>query len=204
LQWAALAPEVGTFVLVVRPEDAELADDVLRREARELDVRVEVGGATRHASEDAALVHLAPDVESGEIDVIAVHDGARPLAGPSLFRSVITTAVAVGGAVPALPAVGVLPVGSDGQPHPHAPRMPPHRLARVQTPQAFRAKDLLAAYAAAEAAGFEGTDTASSVQAYSDLLIQAVAGTPHNLKVTYPHDLSLAERLLAANHYSLP
>src|SRR5919202_5418887 len=106
LLWAAQVEDVGTFVLVVRPEDAELAEDVLRREAPGLDVRMVVGGATRHESEDAALVHLAPAVEAGEIDVVALHDGARPLAGPALFRSVVATAQAVGGAVPALPATG--------------------------------------------------------------------------------------------------
>jgi 2-C-methyl-D-erythritol 4-phosphate cytidylyltransferase len=206
LQWAAQVGEVGTFVLVVRPEDAELADEVLRREARGLDVRVVVGGGTRHESEDAALVHLAPAVEAGEIDVIAVHDGARPLSGPAMFHSVLTTARAVGAAVPALPAVDVLPVGSDGQPlrgdDPGAPSR--HRLARVQTPQAFRAKDLLGAYAAAHATGYQGTDTACSVAAYSDLQVQTVAVSGQNLKVTYPHDLLLAEQLLAAHHYRLP
>ena len=107
--------------------------------------------------------------------------------------------------MPALPAVGVLAVGSDGQPHRSAPETPsPRRLARVQTPQAFRAKDLLAAYAAAHAVGYQGTDTASSVEAYSDLVVQTVAGAPQNLKVTYPHDLVLAEQLLAAHQYRLP
>ncbi|HYJ75663.1 MAG TPA: IspD/TarI family cytidylyltransferase [Kineosporiaceae bacterium] len=205
LQWAAQVEDVGTFVLVVRPEDAELAEEVLGREARGLDVRMVVGGATRHESEDAALVHLAPAVEAGDIDVIAVHDGARPLAGPAMFRSVITTARAVGGAVPALPAVGLLAVGPDGQPDRGGVReASPHRLARVQTPQAFRAKDLLGAYAAAHATGYQGTDTACSVAAYSDLQVQTVAGSRQNLKVTYPHDLFLAEQLLAAHHYRLP
>lgn len=205
LQWAAQVADVGTIVLVVRPEDAGLAEEVLRREARGLDVRMVVGGASRHASEDAALLHLAPAVEAGEIDVIAVHDGARPLAGPALFRSVIITAGAVGGAVPALPADGLLAVGPDGQPHRAGlPDASPHRLARVQTPQAFRAKDLLGAYAAAHAQGYQGTDTASSVEAYSDLPVQTVAGSRQNLKVTYPHDLLLAEQLLAAHHYRLP
>jgi 2-C-methyl-D-erythritol 4-phosphate cytidylyltransferase len=206
LQWAAQVGEVGTFVLVVRPEDAELADEVLRREARGLDVRMVVGGATRHESEDAALVHLAPAVEAGEIDVIALHDGARPLSGPAMFHSVLTTARAVGGAVPAVPAVGVLAVGSDGQPlRRDIPGTPSrHRLVRVQTPQAFRAKHLLSAYAAAHAAGYQGTDTASGVQAYSNLMVQTVAGSRQNLKVTYPHDLRVAEQLLAAHHYRLP
>jgi 2-C-methyl-D-erythritol 4-phosphate cytidylyltransferase len=205
LQSAAQVGEVGAFVLVVRPEDAELAGEVLRREARGLDVRMVVGGATRHESEDAALLHLAPAVEAGEIDVIAVHDGARPLAGPAMFHSVLTTARAIGGAVPALPAVGVLRVGSDGQPLRGDPGTPSrNRLARVQTPQAFRAKDLLGAYAAAHAAGYRGTDTACSVEAYSHLLVQTVAGSRQNLKVTYPRDLLVAEQLLAAHHYRLP
>jgi 2-C-methyl-D-erythritol 4-phosphate cytidylyltransferase len=74
----------------------------------------------------------------------------------------------------------------------------------MQTPQAFRAEDLLAAYAAAHTTGYRGTDTASSVEAYSRLSVQTVAGTPHNLKVTYPPDLVLAEQLLAAHSYRLP
>jgi 2-C-methyl-D-erythritol 4-phosphate cytidylyltransferase len=204
LQWASQVPEVGPLVVVVRPEDVDLAKEVLRREALGLDVRLVVGGATRHASEDAALVHLAPYVDAGEIDVVAVHDGARPLAGPALFRSVVTTARAVGGAVPALPALGVLPVGADGRPgRPLGSTDGPQRLARVQTPQAFRAKDLLAAYAGALDRGFQGTDTASTVEAYSDLVVQTVAGSRQNLKVTYPHDLFVAERLLEVNGYRL-
>ncbi len=206
LQWAAQVPEVGTFVLVVRPEDAELAVEVLRREARGLDVRIVVGGPTRHASEDAALAQLAPEVESGAIDVIAVHDGARPLAGPALFRSVITTADAVGGAVPALPAVGVLPVGSDGQPHRSAPETP--------SPHAARARP--------DAAGLPGQGparpptrprTRSATRAPTPPPASRRTATwscrpsraaRQNLKVTYPHDLVLAEQLLAAHQYRLP
>src|SRR3954451_9337158 len=143
LKWAAQVPQIAAFVVVVRPEDVDLAEEVLRREARGLDVRMVVGGTTRHESEDAALAHLAPYIEAGEIDVVAVHDGARPLAGPALFRSVVTTAQAVGGAAPALPALGVRAVGADGQPGRAAGTIgAPQRLARVQTPQAFRAKDL--------------------------------------------------------------
>jgi len=221
LQWIAQVPEISTLVLVVRPEDVTLAEEVLDREARALEVRLVVGGATRHESENAALVHLAPYVEAGELDVVAVHDGARPLAGPALFRSVVSTAAAVGGAVPVLPVTGILPAsppfpasllpallapllpvsGPSGAP---GPPPPPRPLVRVQTPQAFRAKDLLAAYAAARDAGFEGTDTASTVERFSELVMQTVPGSHANLKVTYPHDMFLAERLLAAHRSQLP
>src|SRR5437763_1787580 len=82
-------------------------------------------------------------------------------------------AAAVGGAVPVLPATGVLPASpplppAGGPPAGPGPLPLPRQLARVQTPQAFRAEDLLSAYAAALDAGFQGTDTASTVERFSD------------------------------------
>jgi 2-C-methyl-D-erythritol 4-phosphate cytidylyltransferase len=198
LESAAEVPGVVAVVLVVRPDDVAFAHQVLSEEVAGLDVRMVVGGATRHASEDAGLAHLAPEVESGQIDVIVIHDGARPLAGASLFRSVVEMADAVGGAVPVLAAPGVLRIENDGHPA-SDPRDAPLRLARVQTPQGFRAEDLLAAYAAAHEHGYEGTDTASSVEAFSGLVVRTVRGNPLNLKVTYPQDLAVAERLLTAH-----
>jgi 2-C-methyl-D-erythritol 4-phosphate cytidylyltransferase len=218
LAWASQVPEVVTLVLVVRAEDVPLAEAAVSAEALGVEVRIVVGGSTRHASEDAALALLAPAVQTGELDVVAVHDGARPLAGPSLYGSVIRVADAVGGAVPVLPARGVLPMGADGQPRTRRPAAPPEgqllvpgvgtptsrlRLARVQTPQAFRARDLLAAYAAAHEAGFRGTDTASSIEAFSDLTVRTVPGSALNLKVTYPSDLVVAEHLLGDHRHRL-
>ena len=118
----------------------------------------------------------------------------------------VTTAGSVGGAVPALPA-GERPGGApDGRPVHPSPDAAADRdgLVRVQTPQAFRAKDLLEAYAAAGDLGYQGTDTACSVEAFSDLVVQVVAGARQNLKVSDPHDLFLAERLLAVNRYRMP
>jgi 2-C-methyl-D-erythritol 4-phosphate cytidylyltransferase len=69
-------------------------------------------------------------------------------------------------------------------------------LAAVQTPQAFRAAELLAAYRAADAEGFTGTDTASCVERFAALTIAAVPSGPVNLKITFPEDLDLAERLV--------
>jgi 2-C-methyl-D-erythritol 4-phosphate cytidylyltransferase len=200
--WASQVGGVSRWVLVVRPDEAEQAAEVCAREAAGLDVRLVGGGGTRHESEQAALDCLEPDVRSGEVDVIAVHDGARPLAGPSLFRSVIATAARVGGAVPALRATGLIPVADDGSPV--AVPAPSGTLTRVQTPQAFSAAGLLAAYTRARAAGFRGTDTSAAVGAFSDLPVQAVAGSPFNLKVTYRRDLLLAERLLAIHGHRLP
>jgi 2-C-methyl-D-erythritol 4-phosphate cytidylyltransferase len=206
LTWARQVPDFGTFVVVIRPEDAELARQTVSREAHDLPVEFVIGGASRHESEQAALDHLAARIEAGAVDLVAIHDGARPLAGPALWREVLGVARTFGGAVPALPAGGVLPVGSDGHPVPVAAGegAESFELARVQTPQAFEAQGLHEAYRRAGDAAFQGTDTCATAETHSALQIRTVPGTRTNLKITYPHDLFLAERLLAVHRYQLP
>lgn len=191
LAWAvldALAVEgVRRVLVVVREGEQREVADALSPHLGEREVHLVVGGDTRHASERAALRVLADDVASGDVDVVAVHDAARPLAGAELLAEVLTVAARRGGAVPVVPLPGL--ISGDGSPAPDT------EVVAVQTPQAFRAGELLAAYDRAHADSFEGTDTAACVARYSDLAVVAVAGSPRNLKVTYPADVVVAERL---------
>lgn len=191
---AALALAGVRLVLVVARPGEE--DDVAAALAPHLpdgsvEVRLVAGGGTRHASEWAALQVLAPDVEAGRVDVVAIHDGARPLAGTPLFEAVVAAAREHGGALPVVPAEGL--VHLDGA----AVR---GRLGAVQTPQAFRAGPLLAAYTAAARDGFEGTDTAGCVERYrgAEVVIAAVPSTSRNLKVTFAEDVAVAAALVDA------
>jgi 2-C-methyl-D-erythritol 4-phosphate cytidylyltransferase len=144
------------------------------------------GGATRHGSEWAALRLLEPAIEAGEIDVVAMHDAARPLASVALFEEVLSTAERLGGAIPVVGLPDLVAV--DGSPLPEA-------LVGVQTPQAFRAAALLAAHRAAARDGFEATDTAGCLAAYTDLVIGAVDSASGNLKVTVALDVRVADAL---------
>ena len=65
----------------------------------------------------------------------------------------------------------------------------------VQTPQAFRAAVLLEAYRRADHDGFDGTDTAACLERYTHVEVVSVPGRPANLKITFPEDVALAERL---------
>jgi len=147
------------------------------------------GGDTRHASEWNALQALADRIDAGELDVVAIHDTARPLADTALFDAVLRVAAARGGAIPVRCQPGLL--------H-RDPGAPPvdTGLVAVQTPQAFRAAPLLEAYRRADADGFTGTDTASCLGAYTDVEIHGVPSPATNLKITFPEDVALAERLL--------
>ncbi len=183
---ALALPDVRRVVLVVKPGEAGVVSDAVAPHLGDHEVTVLDGGETRHRSEWNALSVLASDIESGTIDVVAIHDGARPLAGRPLFESTIAAARMHGGAIPVVPLTGL--VTTDGL----ACRTP---LVGVQTPQAFRAPELLAAHRAAARDRFEGTDTASCVERYTDLPIAAVPSTPANLKITFAEDLDLAVRL---------
>ncbi|WP_254461969.1 2-C-methyl-D-erythritol 4-phosphate cytidylyltransferase, partial [Yersinia enterocolitica] len=74
----------------------------------DVDVDLVVGGDTRHASEWAALTVLAPAIEAGEIDVVVIHDAARPLAEVDLFTDVIAAADRCGGAIPGREISGLI------------------------------------------------------------------------------------------------
>jgi len=178
--------QVVRVLVVVRPGERDEVAAALTPYLGDDEVGLVEGGETRHASEWAALQALGPEIEAGDIDVVAIHDGARPLAGRELFAATIAAARERGGAIPVVRLPGLL--ARDGR------DLPPE-LDGVQTPQAFRAADLVAAYTAAAAEGFEGTDTAACWARYSDLPVAAVASTPGNLKITFPEDLDLALKL---------
>src|SRR5687768_1751924 len=72
---ALTLPDVRRLVLVVRPEDRAAVEAAVAPHLGDREAIVVDGGATRHASEWAALRVLAPDITSGEVDVLVVHDG---------------------------------------------------------------------------------------------------------------------------------
>ncbi len=190
LAWSVRAAlsvaDVGRLVLVARAGEEDAVREALAPHLGNRDALLVSGGATRHASEWQALQVLAADIDDGSIDVVAIHDGARPLAAPALFAAVLAAAREHGGAIPAAPQSGLLT---------SALRPVPGGLVGVQTPQAFRAAPLLAAYREAEADGFEGTDTAATFARYADGRVAAVLSGPLNLKITFPDDVGLAARL---------
>ena len=148
---------------------------------------VAVGGATRCASVRAGLAVMPPDV-----DLIVVHDAVRPLAGAELFRAVVAAVAA--GADAALPGCPVSEtvkrIDQDGR---VVETLERDGLVLVQTPQAFRAGVLRSAHQD----GPEATDDAALVEAAGGRVV-VVTGDPANLKITHPHDLAVAEALLAA------
>jgi 2-C-methyl-D-erythritol 4-phosphate cytidylyltransferase len=195
VRWATSLTGITHVVVVIREVDRDHVEAAVGRELPGVPVTLVVGGSSRHESEWHALQSLEPAIRGGQTDVVVIHDAARPLAGAAMFADVIAAAYTDGGALPVCEQPALLPLGEAAPEH--------RRTVAVQTPQAFRAEPLLAAYTAAAADGFVGTDTASCVERYTELDVRCVPGEAANIKITFPEDLFLAERLLAKAGWDL-
>jgi 2-C-methyl-D-erythritol 4-phosphate cytidylyltransferase len=144
--------------------------------------QVVAGGETRFHSVKNGL-------SSASGDLIAVHDGARPLVTSRLIRRVFETAEKHGTAIP------VLPVNESLRFLDHSGSSPIERSAIriVQTPQVFTGELLLNAYQCIYRPEF--TDDATVVE-YSGVHVTLTNGESDNIKITVPTDLTLAEALL--------
>lgn len=146
------------------------------------------GGATRSASVRAALAAAGPS------DAVVVHDAARPLAGPELFERCVAALEHADGAVAAAPVADTIKeAGPDRRVTATLDRS---RLWAIQTPQAFRRAALERALDVDEDILAQATDDAWLVERAGGSVVVVEAG-PENFKITTPHDLRVAERLLA-------
>ncbi len=155
-------------------------------------LRLVAGGATRADSVRAGLDALPPRT----INVVLVHDAARPFVSQATIDAVIARARTGVGAVAAVPLGDtVKDVDDDGR---VARTVPRARLWRAQTPQGFPLSMLVAAYAAiSEARDRTPTDDAELCERQS-LPVEVVVDSPGNLKVTSAEDFRIADLIARA------
>lgn len=182
--------EVTEVVLVVHRADLARARRLVTRSGCRKVRAIIPGGATRADSVYAGLRAASPDME-----IVAVHDAARPLVTPDLIRRVVDAAARDGAALAATPMVPTTKlVDAHGRVIKTLDR---RQLWGAQTPQAFRRTVLEAAYQAIRGpARQRATDEAMLVELYG-VKSRIVEDTPRNLKITTPEDLAVAQVLAA-------
>ncbi|MGB7405837.1 MAG: bifunctional 2-C-methyl-D-erythritol 4-phosphate cytidylyltransferase/2-C-methyl-D-erythritol 2,4-cyclodiphosphate synthase [Pacificimonas sp.] len=141
-----------------------------------------VGGATRQASVLAGL-----SAAEGAKRVL-IHDAARPFVTSMVVDELLQALDVHNGAVPGLPVVDSLRRGEDTLQE----EVSRENLWRVQTPQAFRLPELLAAHREAVAGATDDAEIARR----AGLSVAIVSGDETLFKVTHPADLDRAERHL--------
>lgn len=146
---------------------------------------VVAGAGTRAESVRAALAEVSTDALA-----VLVHDAARPLLDESVIeRVLLPLAEGVDGAVPALPVIDTVKRVEHEM---VVETLDRGMLVTVQTPQAFRAETLRAAYAG----DLEGATDCASLVERAGGRVRVVLGDARLLKVTTPADLTLVESWL--------
>jgi 2-C-methyl-D-erythritol 4-phosphate cytidylyltransferase len=153
--------------------------------------KVVIGGFTRFHSVQNALAEVAADSE-----IVAVHDGVRPLVSIETIKKCFEIAESKGNAIPVIQVNESIRrisgneseiVNRDG-------------ICIVQTPQVFRYAIIISAYRQAYAAEF--TDDASVVEK-SGCSINFIDGNRENIKITFPADIVFAEKLMQSNLHQM-
>ena len=185
-----VAGSVDEIIVAAREEDILEISQLCRIYGLTKCTKVIRGGENRVHSVLLAALEASPGTE-----LLAVHDGARPLVTPELIDRVVTAAARCSAAAPAVALKDtVKSVREDGGVEETLDR---DRLRAVQTPQVFEASLLKAALQSALEQDAPVTDDASAVERLGKVVF-LVEGEEENLKITTPMDLILAEAILKA------
>lgn len=153
--------------------------------------RIVEGGAERQDSVSRGLKEIWDD--TGDDDIVIVHDGARPFVDEEGIARCIHEARECGACILGLRITETPKCVNDGGIIMSTPSL--NGLWVAQTPQAFRASVLKEAHSRARSDGFYGTDEASLVERLPHP-VRIVQGSIWNIKVTHPGDLAYAECIL--------
>lgn len=175
-------------ILVLHSDFIDYWKELCQEYAFDIPHRIATGGATRTESVAHALHEVKPDAR-----VVMIHDGARPVVTGEMIGGILDALTESPAAVPVIPVTDSLrSISADGSSAP----VDRSGYVAVQTPQAFRAEEILRLLPAYDE-GKSYTDDATLFQNESGKPLTLVKGNPHNIKITNPGDLEVAAIFLA-------
>lgn len=179
-------PLVDRIVVTVPPGDEALCrEQVLNPFDFKKVIEVVAGGATRQASVYNGLNRVE------DTDIVAIHDGVRPLVSAEVITATISAAESTGAALACVPIRDTVKKRT-GE---FLETIPRADLWLAHTPQTFRTVLILEAHRRALEDGFIGTDDAMLVERLG-LPVEVVEDSEDNIKITTAEDLELAGMLL--------
>lgn len=176
------APSVDKIVLVLSERQMGKVDSSLFPKLES----VVTGGSTRAESVLNGLNAVGEDIE-----IVAVHDGARPLVTVDEIEGTIAKAKETGAACLVAPVTDTIKSVLGGE---IAATLDRDKLRRAVTPQVFKIEVLRKAFETADLSG-SVTDECLLVEKLG-YPIATVEGSSRNIKITHPEDLILAETLM--------
>ena len=171
----ASCPVIDNIIVVADMAYMDLCEDVLKG----IEHRTVAGGAQRQDS-------VYEGLKCTDTDIVLIHDGARPFVTQQIITEVTAAAAEYRAAVCAVRPKDTIRTGQG--------TLNRDELYAVQTPQGFDTAALKAAYEAAYAQGFYGTDDAGIAEG-AGLEIRIGPGSYDNIKITTREDLPMETRV---------
>lgn len=182
-------PLISQIVLVTGKADIVRCESWIKQYGLQDNVQVVEGGNERQHSVYQGLRAISTPW-------VLVHDGVRPFVADEHITSCFVTAKEYGAAVLAVPVKDTIKQVNEYGEVIGTPKR--ESLWAIQTPQAFRASDLVRAHEKASLEGFVGTDDAMLIERLG-MQVKVVEGDYSNVKITTPEDLIYAEFITSSN-----
>lgn len=183
-------PRVARLVMPVSGHDRGRFEDEYADELRKLKIELVPGGSERTDSVRSGVQCVCDD---SAIELVAIHDAARPLVRLSDLDAVFSKADQTGAAILASPVTATVKQSFDSGAS--CRTVDRSTLWLAQTPQVFRLSVLQQAYG--KHRGRPATDDAELVQRIG-IDVALVEGSADNLKITHSDDLIVAEAILSS------
>ncbi len=180
-------PAIDEIVLVLPAAEIENFQNIIEKFNVKKLSKILSGGETRSAS----VLNGLNSIDEKEAEIVAVHDGARPLVTVAEIAKTVEKARQTGAACLVTAVTDTIKKVTDGKIVDTIDRA---KLRRALTPQCFRYEILKRAFAENEI-GEVVTDECFLVEKLG-YEIAAVEGSARNIKVTTPEDFVLAESLI--------
>jgi 2-C-methyl-D-erythritol 4-phosphate cytidylyltransferase len=187
--------EIDAVILVVRSERRPEFQRLVEAFGFNKICSLADGGSERYLSVWNGLQRLPEECE-----IVAVHDAARPFVSSELIGQCVRSARESGAVSLAAPIVETIKRADSGENVIES--VDRSGLWAMQTPQVFRRDWLLEAYMRVVDLGRAVTDEVSAMQE-AGFPVKLLKNADWNIKITFPRDLELAERLMGVGHVKL-
>ena len=194
----AVNPDFYQIIVLAPKQWLAYTKDIIRKYIRQCENIVVIeGGNTRNETIMNAIQYIENMGCLTDETVIVTHDSVRPFVTYRIIEENIRYARECGACDTVIPASDTIVESRDGS---FSSNIPERKIMyQGQTPQSFRAKRLREIYQSLTEKEREILTDACKICVLKNEPVHLVEGDVSNIKITYPHDLRVAEAILGGN-----
>jgi 2-C-methyl-D-erythritol 4-phosphate cytidylyltransferase len=182
-------PIDGIYLVVNHKDLPIIQEEILEQYHFNKILKLVIGGRLRQDS-----VRNGLEAIDEACDFVTIHDAARPFVSPSFIEKSIFLMEMFDAVIPAIPARDTIKaISKEGFVMKTLER---DSLWQIQTPQTFKYELIIKAYREGMAKKLCGYDDSTFIE-YLGKKVKVMEGSPYNIKITTPEDLTIAKGLLS-------